>query len=246
MSEWRGRLFLGRSSLLYAGPVAPTKSHRHHAFQILVCVRGEVTLTVEEGEGSTTTRAAVLDPGQKHAIREGAPSAILLYLDPDESQGRRLRQRRPTTADSEMLVHACPAALPETWADADAASSALLGALGVRDDVRPTHEAIESARRFIEANLHGDLRAPSVARRAGVSPRRLAQLFAAELGLPLRRYVRWARIRRAAAELELGASLTDSAAAAGFADAAHLTRTFREMFGIAPSTISAVARWVVR
>lgn len=32
-----------------------------------------------------------------------------------------------------------------------------------------------------------------------------------------------------------GSSLTEAAHVAGFADSAHLSRTFRSMFGIAPS-----------
>jgi AraC-like DNA-binding protein len=35
------------------------------------------------------------------------------------------------------------------------------------------------------------------------------------------------------------ASLTDAARAAGFADAAHMTRTFRRMLGISPSSLAA-------
>lgn len=53
--------------------------------------------------------------------------------------------------------------------------------------------------------------------------------------MPIRRYVLWQRLR-AAVELALkGATLTDAAHAAGMSDSAHLSRTFREMFGVAPS-----------
>ena len=34
-----------------------------------------------------------------------------------------------------------------------------------------------------------------------------------------------------------GASLTEAAHLAGFADSAHLSRTFRAMFGVAPSLL---------
>jgi AraC-like DNA-binding protein len=34
-----------------------------------------------------------------------------------------------------------------------------------------------------------------------------------------------------------GGSLTDAAHEAGFADSAHLSRTFRRMFGVAPSSL---------
>jgi len=70
----------------------------------------------------------------------------------------------------------------------------------------------------------------------------LMHVFTRSVGVPLRPYVRWLRLQRAAAELTTGSSVTDAAHAAGFADAAHLTRTFREMFGATPSAIAARAR----
>ena len=54
-------------------------------------------------------------------------------------------------------------------------------------------------------------------------------------GLPLRRYVLWLRLRDVLLSLAEGASLTEAAHAAGFADSAHMSRTFRDMFGVRPS-----------
>jgi AraC-like DNA-binding protein len=53
-----------------------------------------------------------------------------------------------------------------------------------------------------------------------------------------RAYLLWSRLDAALGELARGASLTQAAHAAGFADAAHLTRTFRRMVGIVPSSIA--------
>jgi transcriptional regulator GlxA family with amidase domain len=60
-------------------------------------------------------------------------------------------------------------------------------------------------------------------------------VFTTSLGIPLRPYLAWLRIQRAAGALVAGASIADAAAGAGFADAAHLSRTFRRMFGVPPS-----------
>jgi AraC-like DNA-binding protein len=50
----------------------------------------------------------------------------------------------------------------------------------------------------------------------------------------VRRYVLWLRLQRAVAALSSGRSVTDAAYAAGFSDAAHLSRTFRRMLGCPP------------
>ena len=71
----------------------------------------------------------------------------------------------------------------------------------------------------------------------GLSPGRFQHLFVAETGLPYRGYALWLRLGRAVDVFAAGGSLTDAAHDAGFADSAHLSRTFRRMFGLAPSSL---------
>ncbi len=66
-------------------------------------------------------------------------------------------------------------------------------------------------------------------------------LFAEQTGMGLRPYVLWRRFLRVWELLSGGASLSGAAHAAGFADAAHLTRTSRAMFGFPPSAVQFAA-----
>ena len=68
-----------------------------------------------------------------------------------------------------------------------------------------------------------------------LSPSRLMHVFTASVGTPLRPYLAWLRLQRAATSIVGGASMGEAAHAAGFADAAHMSRTFKRMLGIAPS-----------
>jgi AraC-like DNA-binding protein len=69
------------------------------------------------------------------------------------------------------------------------------------------------------------------------SPSRLAHRFREATGVPVRRFILWRRLRAAAEAAIRGSSLTEAAHAAGFADSAHLSRTFRSTFGIVPSIL---------
>jgi len=69
----------------------------------------------------------------------------------------------------------------------------------------------------------------------------MQHLFKARMGVPVRRYVLWARLRGGLEQALAGASLTSAALEAGFSDSAHFSRTFREMFGIAP--LNATGCW---
>jgi AraC-like DNA-binding protein len=69
---------------------------------------------------------------------------------------------------------------------------------------------------------------------AGLSPSRLMHVFTQSIGIPIRPYLLRLRVQRAARALAAGRTVTEAAHLAGFADAPHLTRTFRRVFGITP------------
>jgi AraC-like DNA-binding protein len=71
------------------------------------------------------------------------------------------------------------------------------------------------------------------AAKVALSPARFRHLFVEQTGQSFRSYQLWLRLQRAIEVISNGAAATDAAHAAGFSDAAHLTRTFRRMMGIA-------------
>ncbi len=79
--------------------------------------------------------------------------------------------------------------------------------------------------------------------RTGMPPRRLQRIFARELGMAPRTYLRLLRFRAALRDVQQGEdSLADTAAARGYADQAHMAREFRELAGIPPSGARIRAR----
>jgi AraC-like DNA-binding protein len=70
-----------------------------------------------------------------------------------------------------------------------------------------------------------------------LSPGRFAHLFKQQVGLPFRRYMLWRKLTRAMLAIGREGSIAGAAQAADFADAAHLTRTFWQMFGTPPSVM---------
>ena len=70
-----------------------------------------------------------------------------------------------------------------------------------------------------------------------LSPSRFQHLFKQQVGLPLRRYILWRKVTRAMITIARERTLTAAAQASDFADAAHLTRTFQQMFGLPPSVL---------
>jgi AraC-like DNA-binding protein len=76
-----------------------------------------------------------------------------------------------------------------------------------------------------------------VAQAVHLSPSRLRHVLVEETGTTFRGLVLWLRILRALEVVTEGRSWTEAAHRAGFADSAHLSRTFRRMFGVSPATL---------
>jgi AraC-like DNA-binding protein len=61
------------------------------------------------------------------------------------------------------------------------------------------------------------------------------RMFKAATGLTFRRFKQWSALQHAARQIAAGELVRTAAMDAGFADTAHLTRTFRASFGLTPS-----------
>lgn len=90
---------------------------------------------------------------------------------------------------------------------------------------------------WLEQALEASVRVEDAAEVVGLSPSRFMHWFAEASGLSFRAYVRWLRLQRAVRTLSDGSTLTEAAHLAGFADSAHLTRTFVATFGVPPAPL---------
>ncbi len=89
----------------------------------------------------------------------------------------------------------------------------------------------------IKTNVDHNISIEELAASIHLSVPRLVQLFKQQTGVPIRRYRLWHRLFVTATNIGKGNSLTDAAVAAGFADSAHFSHSFRSMLGMKPSLI---------
>lgn len=74
-----------------------------------------------------------------------------------------------------------------------------------------------------------------LAQRLGMERTQAQRLFRAATGQSFRGFKRWSAMQYAAEQMKQGALVRTAAMDAGFADTAHLSRVFRETFGLTPS-----------
>jgi AraC-like DNA-binding protein len=238
--------------LIYAGRVGIAHRHRHAAVLLALVTSGRVAIADATGTRVSMT-AAVLPVGALHEMHGLIARCVLAFLDPASISGTRLRSRvaiagDPASAHTWVRVAEPIAALGSSTETADPAAlvaqalDALVGptpASSAIDD----HPALRATVAALPRMLDGPVRLGDLADQVGLSADRLGRLFAGRLGLSFPAYVRWLRLRTAILQVRDGATLTDAAHAAGFADSAHLTRVCREMFGMAPSALARRIHW---
>jgi AraC-like DNA-binding protein len=115
-----------------------------------------------------------------------------------------------------------------------------------RIDPKPMREAaaIRRARDFLDGRLDMTVSLEEIAAASGLPPFRMYRAFERATGMTPHAYQRQARIRAALDLIRRGEPLADIAAATGFADQAHLTRSFKARMGVTPGAYrQARARW---
>ncbi|MEV0381710.1 helix-turn-helix transcriptional regulator [Nonomuraea sp. NPDC050643] len=246
--HWRGWCVLRPGVLLYGGTIGTNQLHAHHAVHLIVSAE---PFTMADAFGRRlTTRSAVIPPDTGHTIVTGARGALLAQLEPDSAPGRSLLARSGAGAAASTwrppFPHLAHAGTTEPPMEAAAALKLVEDWTGRRDaEEVPMHPAVEMAMAVIPTLLAGGpVRLGMVADAVHMSPSRLAHLFSAQVGIPLRPYVRWQRLQHAIRLVAAGESLTMAAHGAGFTDGSHFTRVFRHNFGTAPSTLAAAIDWL--
>lgn len=235
--RWSGAATISPGWASFAGVAGDNREHAHHALQLVVSPQDTVHVWIH-GKGFIKASAILLAADVPHRLLPGP--ARLLFLDRESDGGRQLEET--CVSGVRILNEAEGHALRKGWPHAEAPEpSRLLAALGLPQAAPPLADArSDRVKLALEALLECDQWDGALAwlaAKTALSPSCCRHRVRALVGMPLRSYVRWLRLRRALALATDGVSLTRAALEAGFADAPHLTRTMQRHFGVAPSAV---------
>lgn len=103
----------------------------------------------------------------------------------------------------------------------------------------PLPASLAAIVRAIEADPMLRMSQTELARRLGAERTAALRRFKAATGLTFRAFKRWSGLQHAARQIAAGVLVRTAAMDAGFADTAHLSRSFRDLFGLSPSAAIA-------
>lgn len=247
-------LFLWRGCALVIGTRIASQPHNHYAAQISYGIHGPFRARLQPDAPWESTRAAIFGPNQSHEIDGGDALLAHLFLEikhcPTELHAAFAEQAGFGMVQQAIARVADPASTPLLLAEADvavAAWRACIPALAQNPSTNAPNKHIKKGTRgaqrvtqalaYIEQHPQEEPDGAQLAQLVHLSTSRFTHLFRAETGLTLSRYLLWTRLLGAIDAIAAGKNMTQAAHAAGFADSPHMSRSFRQVFGITPSEL---------
>jgi AraC-like DNA-binding protein len=233
------------AAMIVWGPGFRSVAHHHHCVQLIVTLHGDVRVRGRPGQRWTKCGAALVRPDAVHEFDAPGPTVVIGFIDAESEIGAALIERitsdiESVPADEVARWRAMLGTAPDKQSVERWLTNCLVhgkGVVTIHPGVRRVLAHLRQRRGLLDdSSLH------ALARIAGLSPSRFMHVFTESIGVPVRQYVLWLRLQRAACDLTNGATVTSAAHTAGFSDAAHLTRTFRRMLGTTPTDIALRSR----
>ena len=243
-----GRVMLWSGGSLWIGRDAGrVERHAHHAIQIALAM--DSAFLMRDGRAGWREHAgAIVMPHRPHQFDGCGHGVAQIFVEPETALGRAIVRAACGGGDRRSVARhgagagepACATAYRTKANDATLATlaqHAIAALAGPLPSLSATDPRISRVIAWLRQRLDSPVSLGDAARVAHLSPSRFRHLFVAQTGVSFRAYLLWARVETAVAAAMGGQSWTAAAQEAGFADSAHLSRTCRRMFGIAPVTL---------
>jgi AraC-like DNA-binding protein len=236
--------------------------HRHDTYAIGYTVSGVQSFDYRGARAdSTSGKVIVIHPDERHDGRAGAAAGFryrMIYIPPRlvrDALGDRARSLpfvRAAVLDDARLL----AALRRALADLDRAPEGLEADQVILDIAEallaldPSARgrgsgarcaaSIERAQHFLDENHRRAVASAELEAVAGLDRYTLARHFRSRLGTSPYRYLTMRRLDAVRRRLRCGEALADIAHASGFADQSHMTRQFKQAYGLSPGKWRAI------
>jgi AraC-like DNA-binding protein len=229
------------AAMVVWGPGFTTAGHRHHCVQLVMAMRGTLLIRRRPSDPWIRCGAALVRPDAEHEVDAQNTIVLIGFVESESELGAALAERIEghISSVSDVEVARWRVALGRMPSEARAERWVRTQLLHKRRPVR-IHPGVTLVLKHLREKLGiaDDFSLKTLASISGLSQSRFMHVFTESTGVPLRPYVLWLRLQRACCDLMSGASVTAAAHAAGFSDAAHLTRTFRRMLGMTPTDLA--------
>lgn len=240
------RLCMGTEFLSFTCRQINTRPHRHVAIQLAFNFETPLLLRIQDSR-EFRLFFFIIPANIPHQLTSPAGKHFTILLDPLSIFGKKLWG---LFADKDLFIPFARSVIDTVYPYIQtrlAGFESVHFVTGIIDRLTrvisglpapPTDPRIEHAVNHCRASAGNKLGAEDLAQWTALSQSRARHLFKAETGITFRQYLKWLKLMETFKHsCTAGGNLTQAAHMAGFSDSAHLSRTFREVFGLMPSAV---------
>ncbi len=243
LTELNPRFYLFTGTFAYFGKSIDTDFHVHHALQICLSLTTPFIIETEKGQGEHMY--FIINSDERHRFDGRNGWHLILLMDPEHALADAVKQRANLINSADQDIDELAPLVKEMVGLmlANKECGMMIRSLdhllaylsGAVVNKRKTDARIQIIFDYIADLEEKKAGLAELARLVNLSESRLAHIFKDQVGIPVRRFLLWARMMATLKSVIHTQSLTEAAMNAGFSDSAHFTRTFRQMFGVTPS-----------
>lgn len=233
---------------IYVGSSPDHAPHAHHAVQICIGLHKGIAVQNYKAQSIHTGQCIVIFEDVPHKVLAKDNQIVVIYLEPEDSHNQQfltaLRQTRSDGINTLPLTgkelgsisqHLCADVdIDKVWKTVNEAVGLVYSP---SPSLRPEDKRVRAVIDIIASQRGSAVDLAFLSSKVFLSPSRLTHLFKQEVGIPISRFIVWWRVRAAIEQLSMSATLTEAAHASGFSDLPHMSKTFKQLFGFAPSSL---------
>jgi len=257
------KLFLWNDTSIYIGDSLETDYHQHHAVQCCIALTGQLRVRSNKNEEWQLASTAIIGSNISHSITNPDGPVCFIYLEKLSNNYHSildyhcLKQQCEIKSQPLISSYSIPdnlIARSQYLQSVDMSSSAkkdlilnkeindfkelcLILSRGYMESNNNVDARISQLLKILNDDEQESFRGDALANTVGLSESRMQHLFKQQVGIPIRRYILWTRLKNVIKQVVSGGNLTDAAYRFGFSDSAHFSRTFRSTFGTTASSI---------
>ncbi|EED31198.1 transcriptional regulator, AraC family [gamma proteobacterium NOR5-3] len=223
------------SHLLIGGRPMSGRTNTHHALEVVWAAPGH-RVTAQVADATLSGPCVVINSGVVHRL--ALDHGMMALVDPAYLSGLP-HPRFALDLDASVVSHS-------RWDGDPASAKALFYAVVGRDFTEPAEDRVRTVLHWMDAmerqGRWGEVTLEAALSQVSLSQSRFLHVFSAAMGVPWRHYFMWRRALVASVLLLDGQSPGAVARAAGYSDAAHLSRHISAVYGMTPSDLLAWRR----
>ncbi len=244
-------LYVWNGISMFWGASFHTDSHTHNTLQLVFDLDKSFLLKDADSDW-TSYNAALIGANHMHQLDSNDSIQLFIYLDAESDHAKSLdekylRQSRICPLPGKLLRNLSNDFFKKLLLNSDC-ESLLKACYTILDQLielkgnRQLDDRVTRALEFINQNANRAFRVNEVASHVCLSESRLRYLFKKEVGQPIQNFIQWMRVVDSLNMVLQGKQVSQSAIDAGFWDGAHMTKSYKDILGIAPSKVEAFGK----